>query len=197
MEFDVFTPEFAHAPAVDSKEPSRLQVERRAAIWVTRKFEASPERVFDAWLDPDIAGKWLFATESRPITRARIDARVGGAFCFVDHNDGEHIEHTGVYIEITRPWSLAFTLSAGNHQQMITRVVAQILPRRKGCEVIVTHEDVPGEFAGRIESRWTGMLYGLAMTLGLQADDNPFVRRKTVRPRGLQRRMSAVASPAR
>lgn len=196
MEFDVLTPEFAHAPAVEPKGPSRLQLERRAAIWVTRKLEASPERVFDAWLDPDIAGKWLFATASRPITRVTIDARVGGAFCFVDRNDGEHIEHTGVYSEITRPWCLAFTFSAGNHQQMITRVVAQIVPLRKGCEIVVTHEDVPGEFADRIESRWTGMLYGLAMTLGLHADSSPFPRRKNGRSRRLLQRMSAVASPA-
>ena len=196
MEFDVLTPEFAHAPAVEPKGPSRLQLERGAAIWVTRKFSASPERVFDAWLDPDIAGKWLFATASRPITRVRIDARVGGAFCFVDRNDGEHIEHTGVYSEITRPWCLAFTYSAGDHQPMITRVVAQIMPLRKGCEVVITHEDVPRKFADRIESRWTGMLYGLGATLDRQADGSSIPRRKNGQSQRLPQRMSAVASPA-
>jgi hypothetical protein len=31
--------------------------------------------------------------------------------------------------------------------------------------VTVTHEGLPREHAERIETRWTGMLYGLAQTL--------------------------------
>ena len=31
-------------------------------IHVTRRFDAAPERVFDAWLDPETARKFLFAT---------------------------------------------------------------------------------------------------------------------------------------
>ncbi|MGH9720705.1 MAG: SRPBCC family protein [Bryobacteraceae bacterium] len=29
-------------------------------VRVTRHFDASPERVFDAWLDPEMIGKWMF-----------------------------------------------------------------------------------------------------------------------------------------
>lgn len=130
MASDVSTPELSQAPALETKERAGGRAGRRVEVRATRKITASPERVFDAWLDPRIAGRWLFATASRPMTVVRIDARVGGAFRFVDRNDGEHIEHAGVYIEIIRLRRLAFTVSLENHRRVITRVVTEIIPMK-------------------------------------------------------------------
>ena len=58
------------------------------AVRVRRRFGTSPKRVFDAWIDPGVAGKWLFATASRPMTDVEIDARVPGSFRFADRRDG-------------------------------------------------------------------------------------------------------------
>ena len=168
MELDVLTRHSTYAPAIGLKRPPRLPARRYAAVRVSGKFRAAPERVFDAWLDPEIAGRWLFATASRPMTSVAIDARAGGVFRFVDRNDGGHIEHTGVYLEIIRPWRLAFSLSTNDGRQVMTRVVAEIVPsraRKGGCELMLVHEHVPGQFADRIEARWTGMLYGLGVML--------------------------------
>ena len=41
---------------------------------VTRHFEASPERVFDAWLDPAQVGQFLFATPGGRSVRVEVDA---------------------------------------------------------------------------------------------------------------------------
>jgi uncharacterized protein YndB with AHSA1/START domain len=30
---------------------------------MTRRFDVAPERVFDAWLNPDMMRKWLFTLE--------------------------------------------------------------------------------------------------------------------------------------
>ena len=46
-------------------------------VRVTRRFAASSERVFDAWLNPEKARRFLFATESGQMTQVEIDARVG------------------------------------------------------------------------------------------------------------------------
>lgn len=131
-------------------------------IRVTQRFSAPPDRVFDAWVDPGIAGRWLFATASRPMTSVAIDARVGGSFRLVDGQDGEAIEHTGEYIEIVPSRRLVFTVSMENH----SRVVVEIVPLEKGCELTLTHEGVPLDDASRTEGRWTGILYGLGVTLG-------------------------------
>ena len=51
-----------------------------AELKVTRLVAASPERAFDAWLDPKLARRFLFATPTGEMVRADIDARVGGKY---------------------------------------------------------------------------------------------------------------------
>jgi len=36
---------------------------------------------------------------------------------------------------------------------------------KTGCELALTHESVPPECARHTEARWTGILYGLGVTL--------------------------------
>ena len=142
-----------------------LDMQRQVAIQVTHRYGAPSSRIFDAWLDPLVAGKWLFATASRPIADPEIDARVGGAFRFVDQRLGEVIEHTGEYVEIVPHQRLVFTLSLEKQRGPKTRVAVEIAPRKYGCVLTLTQEKVPQELAGRIEGRWTGILYGLGVTL--------------------------------
>ena len=165
MHFNALTQQIAPTPVLDRKRPPRESPEQRATVRVTRKFAASPERVFDAWLDPRIAGAWLFATASRPMTRVSIDARVGGAFRFVDELEGEHIEHAGVYLDIVRPRRLAFTLSGNSRSREISHVNVEIAPANGGCKLVLVHENLPAKSANRTGGRWTGILYGLAETL--------------------------------
>ena len=140
-------------------------MQRQVAIQVTHRYGAPSTRIFGAWLDPEVAGKWLFATASHPIADPEIDARVGGAFRFVDRHLGEVIEHTGEYLEIVPHQKLVFTLSLEKKAGATTRVAVEIAPRKNGCVLTLTHESVPQEDASRIEGRWTGILYGLGMTL--------------------------------
>jgi uncharacterized protein YndB with AHSA1/START domain len=151
--------------SLERKRRPLSKTQQYAAIYVTRRYDAPSTRVFDAWLDPGVAGRWLFATASRPMAHVEIDARVGGSFCFVDRRDGESTEYTGAYIEIVPRRRLAFTLSMEQHPHIITRVKVEIAPLKKGCELLLTHENVPQDHASHIEGRWTGILYGLGVTL--------------------------------
>lgn len=138
---------------------------QHTTVRATQRLSAPRGRVFDAWLDPAIAGQWLFATALRPMHHVTIDARVGGSFRFVEQRDGEEHVRTGSYLEIVRPERLAFSLAMENDPYLTSCVVVDFLKRGAGCELIVTQEDVPAACAAQARNRWHGMLYGLSEML--------------------------------
>ena len=136
-----------------------------SALCVTKRYGIPPRRVFDAWIDPATAGTWLFATASRPMTCVQIDARVGGAFRLVDERDGEGVGYSGRYVEISPHRRLVFAVLLPKQTQTSTRVIVEIAPLRSGSRLTLFHENVPADIARYMKARWTGILYGLGVTL--------------------------------
>ena len=143
-----------------------MTAEHRISVRVTRRFGASAERVFDAFLDVEKARRFMFATPHGEMVRAEIDPRVGGAFAFVDRRGGEDVVHTGRYLEIDRPRRLVFTFAVDGSEA--DRVVVEIAPLDAGCELTLTHEMSPewAEYTDRAREGWTGILDGLAAAVG-------------------------------
>jgi uncharacterized protein YndB with AHSA1/START domain len=141
-------------------------------VRVTHRFDASAERVYDAFLDPARAGLFLFATATGHIVRCEIDARVGGGFIIVDRRSGEDVAHTGTYVALERPRLIAFDLSVEKYSSEKSRVTIAITPQRKGCELTLTHElrkeDEP--FRDRTQAGWQAILDVAAEIL---VDDAP------------------------
>jgi len=142
-----------------------MTAEARPIVRVMHRFDASAERVFDAWLDPKSAGRWLFATAAGQMVRVEIDARVGGRFVLVDRREGEDVEHCGEYLQIDRPRRLVFTFGVPKYSPEMTRVCIDIVPRETGCELTLTHEGVLPDYTARTEAGWTGILAHLAEVL--------------------------------
>jgi uncharacterized protein YndB with AHSA1/START domain len=135
-------------------------------IRIVQRFAASPEQVFAAWLDPATAGRWLFATASRPVDEVVIDARVGGRFRFVQRQRGRVSRYVGRYLDIEPPRRLAFTLESSDRPESVSRVTIDIAPCGRGCELALAHALIAPDDLERAEGRWMGILYGLAETLG-------------------------------
>jgi uncharacterized protein YndB with AHSA1/START domain len=57
-------------------------------IRIERTIEAPPERVYRAWLEPDLLRQWL-APGSLEVTRAEVDETVGGRFRIWQASGGE------------------------------------------------------------------------------------------------------------
>lgn len=139
-------------------------------VSVTRHFDASPERVFDALLDPEMIGKWMFgpALREEEVLRIVVDARVGGAFSFLVRRQGQEIDHVGKYREIDRPRRLVFTWGVAGDSEDESLVIIEIVPQEIGVELTLTHEMDPkwADYASRTEAGWAKMLDALSVTLG-------------------------------
>ena len=153
------------------------------AVRVARRFAVPAQRVFEAWLDPAVAGNWLFATALHPMPEVEIDARRKGSFRFADRQNGDAVEYTGSYLQVAPPRHLAFTLSMKEIPSAVTRVSVEFVPLASGCKAILTHEKLPADRARDTAARWTGILYGLAETLA--SND---VRRTTLAPQRKEKR---------
>ena len=136
-------------------------------VRVTRRFEAPPEAVFDAWLDEETAGQWLFATADGEMVRVEIDPRVGGRYEIVERRDGEEVLHCGSYEEVERPRRLAFTLQVPKYARNSDRVRIDIAPAGAGSELILTQSVPEGAPASpdRIERGWKTLLAALGERL--------------------------------
>lgn len=140
------------------------------AVRVTHRFSAAPERVYDAFLDPARAGRFMFATPTGQMVRAEIDPRVGGRYAFVDRRDGQDVAHTGEYLELDRPRRIAFTLAVTGFEDSPDRITIDIAPLESGCELTLTHHIRPefAEYAARTEQGWSGILRALHRILSAE-----------------------------
>lgn len=146
-----------------------MSASEETSIRLVRRFKASPERVFDAWLDPAIARRWLFAVEGGEMVRVDVDARVGGWFNFTRRMDRQDVEHVGEYLVIERPTRLVFTFGVPLYSPEFDRVAVEISPLDDGCELTLTNDMSPQiftEWGEKTREGWTMILTSLARELG-------------------------------
>ena len=138
---------------------------------VTHRYSASADRVFDAWLTPGQASRFLFRTRTGNVMRCEITPEVGGGFTVTDRRptaDGDEsvfdVVHMGRYLEISRPRRLVFDLSVltFGHDDP-TRVTVDVTPLGpQASEVVLTHELGATELARMTEEShrrtWVNML---------------------------------------
>lgn len=148
-----------------------MTTEPYTTVRVTRSFGTSPERVFDAWLDPDKVRKWMPAPALKmtsvpdEIVGITVEARLGGTFSFVVKRQGEEIDHAGEYLTFDRPRRLSFTWGVPRYSKESSAVTLDFAPTGTGTELTLTNERVLKDYAARIESGWSAILDAIAETL--------------------------------
>jgi uncharacterized protein YndB with AHSA1/START domain len=139
-----------------------MSVETTEPLVVTHHYDAAPERVFDAFLDVDVARRFLFATATGEMIVAELEPRVGGSFTFIERRpDMGDVRHVGDYLEIDRPRRLVFTFGVPQFDPTMTTVTLEIAPAGTGCELTLTHEGVAPEWRDGTAEGWAKILAGL------------------------------------
>ncbi len=145
---------------VDRVGTHKLQIERRLA--------ASPDRVFDAWLDAERLRAFMCPGDIRH-SEVELDARVGGQFRIVMHGDQGRYQHTGEFREIQRPSRLVFTWRSEATQHCTTLVTLELgADGSDGCRLLLTQELPPDpEAVQKHTLGWNSILDKLVIDLRL------------------------------
>lgn len=136
------------------------------SLKVTQFVEASPEKVFDAWLDPAMLVRFMITGPGTGVKEADTDPRVGGRYDIMMTNEMGEIPHWGVYRDIDRPNRLEFTWNSphASEDSIVTLIFES---RDRGTFVTLVHEKFPSEGSRDGHTKgWTGILASLAAAFG-------------------------------
>lgn len=154
---------------------------RNTVVRVTHRYNLSAPRVFDAWLTPPLAARFLFATRTGNVLHCEIDPQIGGGFTVTDRRpvvDGEEsffeAQHRGTYVEIDRPGRLVFDLGIEPYADAATRVTIDVVPMGTNlCDLVLTHDlgdsDTARAMAERTRQGWDNMLKQLDKVLNTRS----------------------------
>jgi uncharacterized protein YndB with AHSA1/START domain len=104
---------------------------------LTRVFEATPERVFDAWLQKSW-GEWAGPPGVKGEV-VQMEPKVGGGYRIVMHRDSGDLTVGGVYKEIARPSRIVMTWK-WEGEEPETLITLSFRPKGKGTELHMRHE---------------------------------------------------------
>ena len=137
---------------------------------VTRHINSTPERVFDAWLDPEILGQWMFGPNVREeqVLHLNVIPTVGGSYSFLVRRGDAEIDHIGEYLEIDRPRRLVFTWGVRQDEGTeFSRMIVEVAPSEGGTELRIAQEMTPkwADFIERSQGAWQRMANALSRVL--------------------------------
>lgn len=113
------------------------------ALVIRRTYAASPQRVYEAWTDPELARQFL-CPAGMTVGEVALDVRAGGKYRIeMLTPGGEPYVAYGVYREVRPPSRLVMTWQwqednpADEHETLLT---LEFLPHGNGTEFVLTHE---------------------------------------------------------
>lgn len=150
----------------DQASGSNLQA-KDSTLVVRKIIQATPERLFTAWTQPEQLKKW-WGPESVICMEAEVDLRIGGRYRIGNKlPDGTILWISGEFQVIEPPHKLVYTWRIGPESRPAELVTVSFEPRpASATEVIVVHERIPNKAARDThEHGWFGCLNGLAKYL--------------------------------
>ena len=120
------------------------------ALRIERTFEASAEKVFDAWTNPDVIRRFWHAGSDWETPLIESDLRVGGRYRVTMRDPaGEDYSGSGEYTEIRRPERVAMTWTWDDPDSPETLLELDFSERDGVTTVVLTHSKLRDEASTR------------------------------------------------
>jgi uncharacterized protein YndB with AHSA1/START domain len=117
--------------------------------------EATPETVFEFFVDPHKLQRWL-------AVEATTDPRPGGVCHQVHTDDGRHFHMEGEFVAVEPPTRVVFTWGFVEPELNVpvgsTKVEVSLTPEGRGTRVHLVHHDLPPSEVPAHTGGWTTML---------------------------------------
>ena len=133
----------------------------RPSLTLKRRINASPEKIYAAWTEPENLIRWFGPAMVMPETvRADVDARIGGRYRIsFDDDRGEHHEVGGTYREMVPHSRLVFSWAWHSTPGRESQVTVLLKPDGAGTLLTLHHEQLFDTVARDAhEHGWMGTL---------------------------------------
>jgi len=136
------------------------------SLTTERTINAPQDKVFGAWLDPEMLKRFMIPGEGMSVPTAETEATEGGSFKIVMQAGDQEIPHHGTYRKIAPHSQIIFTWNSP-YSDEDSEVTLDFAPDGGGTKVTLTHVRFPSE-----ESRdqhlggWSGILAALEAACG-------------------------------
>lgn len=132
------------------------------SLTVERTIGAPQERVFDAWLNPDMLSRFMLPGEGTSVASAKTDPKVGGRFELIMRAGEDDMPHAGTYKAIDPYNRIVFSWESPFSTEG-SEVTLDFSPVADGTRLKLTHVRFPSEESrDNHNSGWTQILSVLA-----------------------------------
>jgi len=134
----------------------------KPCLTIKRRFNAPPEKVFAAWIDPDKVKRWMGPGEVKALS-VESDPRTGGRYRWLmQAPSGEQHDVSGVYREVIPNRRLVFTWAWKSTPERESLVTVTFKADGAGTLLTLTHEQFFDEAArDSHKGGWEGALLKL------------------------------------
>ena len=133
------------------------------SLTIRRTFDATPERLFRAFTDPEELAAWYAPGDMTAVVHDWEPAVDGALSVSMVDEDGSH-DADGTFVEVVENERLVHTWTWTHVDDPVeTRITVDFVPVEDGTEVVLTHEGHPDAETAEDNARgWTGVMENLA-----------------------------------
>ena len=132
-----------------------MQSQVNSSLRISHHFSEPPQRVWQAWTDPEMVMSWFGSDPKGIVLAASLDVHVDGIFEVTFRNSDEtQYTCTGRYKEVEPDQKLVFTWTWKDHPEIVELVTIIFQPEPNGTVMVFEHSNIDAGTTHNYEMGW-------------------------------------------